>query len=904
MKTKLTILLMVLSLLLVSVPCAAYIDTDGSEYENAVDTLSALGIVEGMTEEYFEPQGKVTRAQMAAISVRLMGAGADTTSTIFEDVPSEHWASGVINAAYKLGIINGISASLFAPEETVTYEQAVKMLVCVLGYDVQAKAQGGFPAGYLAVASRLDLLRGVSNKMYRGDMAILVYNALDVPLFSGETYSGDGITSYKEQDRTILTAFLRLEPIHGIVNANAYETLSGSRAQNGMIVVGEEELFVGTSTIENAIGRKVTAYASKTDGEDAKTVIAFRIDKRSSEKTLYAGQILPETDTKRLYYQLEDGTDKRDIDIKNDAILMYNGSPVKNWTKDDITPSVGTVTLISNNGNEADVIIVWEYSTEFITSTDNELCMLYTKDSADKVYEYEIVSSDADKKIRMESEKGTVIGFDALKTDMVLSCAKDKNGVLRKMILAEASVTGTVTEISDKVTIEGTEYIVEEALLKDISVGISGKFNLDHLGRIVMLDKNAVTNWKYGYALRLAQEKGLNGASYLKLFSEEGKMEVLPIAEKVEVNELTVTRDLLFKDAYSLEDAQKIAIVPFARSGSVKEQLIRYELNGVGEICKVFTAKDGNNYSDEEREAIFTKDWSGDQTMYLGHTLKSFNSRHMMTDKSIIFNVPAAYNNENDKEYAIQKMANLTHAEIYKNASIYDLTEYNDIGVLVLRGGGSTDKNVGDYAMVVGMGRGLMEDGTACETLRLYDSMGGGEMLLYNPDEVQVYFRGFALTNTEGENAEEHIVNEGGTIQLKETIALSDLHPGDIIKYAKDGNVLTSITCLLRAKTPVVGEKAYEGTSMKWTSEKMDYYPTLYLYSEAKKVSSRTFKFDVPLTGGEIVERVHVFSTAPVLIFDTEKETYRVASAAAMREGDKFFASRANPYERLIVIYR
>lgn len=904
MKHKILAALMACMLLFCSMPCAAFIDTEGSTYEEAVDVLCELGIIEGTSEDYFEPAGSLTRAQMVTIAVRLYGVQNLTPEAIFEDVPADHWAAGAVAAGHKMGIINGVSKSHFMPDDAVTFAQAVKMLICVLGYDVQAEAQGGYPSGYIAVASRLGLIKGVSEKMNRGDMAKLVYSALYVPLFEGVIYDGEGALGYGESEETILTKYLHLKKITGIVMANAYENIGTANTSAGQISIEGEKLYVGTTDIENYIGQKVTAYAAETDGEEVYTVKTFRAAKKAETKTLLAKQVLAGTTKTRLHYELEGGSETKYLEIADNARLMYNGAEKENWTAEDLQPAVGTITWIANEGAVADMLIVWNYTTFVVTGRDEEQSILFVKDLSGSVSELQIPEGEAQKRVRVEDKNGIAKGITDITEDAIVSAAFDADGVLRKLIVSKATVTGTVTEISDEIVIDQNAYAADDTLLSQVSVGDKGLFYLDHAGRIVLLDESAQPAWKYGYIVRAGISRGIEKTVSFKVFTEDGTMEVFRVADTVEINDLRVDNTLLFENAYSLTDAQKIAVVPLIRSGEIKEQLIRFEINTNGEIYKVCTAKDGSGYTDEEREAVFTKDWSGDQTMYLGHTLKSFNSRHMMTDKSIIFRVPAAYNDENDKEYAVQKMANLTHAEIYKDASIYDLTEYNDIGVLVLRGGGSTDKNVGNYAMVVGTGRGLMEDGTACETLRLYDSMGGGEMLLYNPDEVQVYFRGFALTNTEGENAEEHIVNEGGTIQLREIIAISDLHPGDIIKYAENGGVLTSVTCLLRAKTPVVGEKAYEGTSMKWPSEKMDYYPTLYLYSEAKKVSERTFKFDVPLTDGEIVERVHVFSTAPVLIFDTEKETYRVASAAAMREGDTFFAARSNPYENLIVIYR
>ena len=52
-----------------------------------------------------------------------------------------------------VGVTGGIGNGMFGPEDPVTYEQAVKMIVSALGYDLVANNKGGYPTGYLAVAS-------------------------------------------------------------------------------------------------------------------------------------------------------------------------------------------------------------------------------------------------------------------------------------------------------------------------------------------------------------------------------------------------------------------------------------------------------------------------------------------------------------------------------------------------------------------------------------------------------------------------------------------------------------------------------------------------------------------------------------------------------------------------------
>ena len=54
--------------------------------------------------------------------------------------------------------MRGYSADVFAPDAPLTYDQTVKAIVSFLGYSLQADSMGGYPSGYLAQASRLQIL--------------------------------------------------------------------------------------------------------------------------------------------------------------------------------------------------------------------------------------------------------------------------------------------------------------------------------------------------------------------------------------------------------------------------------------------------------------------------------------------------------------------------------------------------------------------------------------------------------------------------------------------------------------------------------------------------------------------------------------------------------------------------
>ncbi len=160
-------------------------------YAQAATALEQLDILAGYPDGTFGAEKSITRAEMAAIVCRMIDKEADAEKakgeTIFDDVSSDHWASGYINVASKEGIINGDGNGKFRPEDDVKHEEAIKMVVCALGYgdDVEVDAKD-WSKGYLEVAEEKGIsadLKGTKGKAStRGDVAVMSYNGLSVDL--------------------------------------------------------------------------------------------------------------------------------------------------------------------------------------------------------------------------------------------------------------------------------------------------------------------------------------------------------------------------------------------------------------------------------------------------------------------------------------------------------------------------------------------------------------------------------------------------------------------------------------------------------------------------------------------------------------------------------------------------
>ncbi|TBL78145.1 S-layer homology domain-containing protein [Paenibacillus thalictri] len=114
----------------------------------AVRTMSAQHIVNGVNETEFAPSAQITRAEFATLLVRGLGLTSSQKSS-FADVQPADWYAASIAAAAEAGIVNGRDDNRFAPNEPVSREEMAALLVRAAQYkgaklQQAAALQGGF----------------------------------------------------------------------------------------------------------------------------------------------------------------------------------------------------------------------------------------------------------------------------------------------------------------------------------------------------------------------------------------------------------------------------------------------------------------------------------------------------------------------------------------------------------------------------------------------------------------------------------------------------------------------------------------------------------------------------------------------------------------------------------------
>ena len=221
---------------------------------DVVDTLVSLGVVNGYTDGSFKPNDTVTRAEMAKMIYVLRTGNSDASAynndkTTFTDI-NGHWARGYVKYCQSLGIIAGQSATTFAPDQTVTAQEAAKMLLVTLGYDAQKAGLVGinWASKTNALADENGLLEDVTTSFTgpcpRQYAAQLIYNAIDA---STVVWRDDAYTKYNyngDENPTIGEKYMGLKYATGILMASGKVGLDNTGASKALVVKADEKQTV------------------------------------------------------------------------------------------------------------------------------------------------------------------------------------------------------------------------------------------------------------------------------------------------------------------------------------------------------------------------------------------------------------------------------------------------------------------------------------------------------------------------------------------------------------------------------------------------------------------------------------------------------------------------------------
>ena len=478
-------LVMTMSLVTVSAGAKDFTDASKIAYDEAVDVMSAVKVIDGYTDGSFNPSATLTRGAAAKIICNLI-LGPTTASALvadaapYKDVPTNHTFAGYIAYCQKTGIISGYADGTFKPANSLTGYAFMKMLLGALGY--KADQEGYTGANWsINVAKR----------------------ALNIGLADDLVGDFNGVKAVNREEACLY----------------AFNTLKATMVEYDK----NSTVIVGNITIKEQSDAKEMANTGKTDGnidKDGKMQFAEKYftdlkgvattDEFSRPATMWkvkSEEIGTYTDTADATYtkKVEIGDIYKDLglgkSISAKKVSVYvdgvedASQPARDITKGDDKNKYGDNGVLTEvfYDNDNDSVVITEVNTYVGTITK-------TVKATDKKDAYVVVAPESEKPTNFKNEFETDDKFED--DDYVLYTYSLKEKEIESVATA-TKVEGTVTVAENSVenntdkkalTINGTKYKASAKIsgenLSDVSVKQDYTIYLDSYGYMIYVEEN------------------------------------------------------------------------------------------------------------------------------------------------------------------------------------------------------------------------------------------------------------------------------------------------------------------------------------------------------------------------------------------------------------------------------
>ena len=548
------VLALVMSMSLVTISNADFKDADKIDYTEAVDVMNAAGVLIGDENGNFNPKENLTRAQAAKIiSYLLLGnktAEGLAGSGKFTDVAANSWSAGFVDYCAATGVVAGVGNGKFDPNGSLTTLQFAKMLLVALGYDATIEKFVGtdWSINVSAKANQVGLLNGLdvgaNDTLTREQAAKMCLNTLKAPLVE---YDTKGTTVTVGGDASVTVGASKAE-FKTSTNKKAQtisdDVINGTTAYT--VEFAEEyysDLKLNANTTDD-FGRPCVEWFWKADSigvySNSDDLVAT-YTKKVTATDIY------EAVGKSVSNAVKSGDAKCWITLDGE----YKTEQLnKVFSKDDTYQVNGTgngdyTEVYVDGDNNVTIVTIRTYlfqaASDYNTKKDSITLTAAgdTKIALDNIVidgeDYDIKDFKADDYILVTASTNNGVKYTVQSID------------------AAEVVSGEVTgyKLNDNATIGGTEYKYSATTLKSgdagasanpvksttYTVGQNARVVLDKYGYIIAVDEAVVAS-NYVYVSEFAQPSGLrNGKVVASAYFTDG-----------------TTADITIKDRYGSSD--------------------------------------------------------------------------------------------------------------------------------------------------------------------------------------------------------------------------------------------------------------------------------------------------------------------------------------------------------------
>ncbi|MCU7652507.1 S-layer homology domain-containing protein [Acutalibacter sp. LFL-21] len=174
MKRRFVAVLLSLCLILAFIPVSAmaveFDDAQGHWAEAAIDRWSDAGVVSGVGNNDFDPEGEMNRAQAAAVFSQLLQITDEADISGFTDIPEDAWYAGHIAKCVGAGIMAGMSDTIMEPETTLSREMFFTMFAQAMGIEREETSDVKFNDSAEASSWAVGYINALANRGFISGM--------------------------------------------------------------------------------------------------------------------------------------------------------------------------------------------------------------------------------------------------------------------------------------------------------------------------------------------------------------------------------------------------------------------------------------------------------------------------------------------------------------------------------------------------------------------------------------------------------------------------------------------------------------------------------------------------------------------------------------------------------------
>lgn len=403
--------------------------------------LAAVEIMEPQKENSIWANEHVTKGQFLSWALGFTSYRADDSVRMkmpWESIPGgsdfyNEYSYAYLNDWYT----NDMTDEEVDPESELTVAFALRTLTGALGYATIANQGIADKTGNLSVKLMSGVTPGENNAMDLNDAIIMLYNATDINYCVLESIGADS-ASYKILDRvTALAENKDIYKIKGRVNATSLATIAKETADEGYIVIGEEQFKIPDSSYNSYIGKEVEGYAIMNDEDN---VILYLYETRRNKEVIITGEEFVEFRQTQLKYYNEKGALKT-LKLDN-PIIIYNGKALQaGQYRDELFDVIdGSIRVLSVRGIY-DVIVIDDYKNLVVGAIDEDSFTVYDLMSNETLK----LDTDSSSNVILKTTSGAVRTVSELAKGNVITYLKSLDGDYISAVIGGSAITASVS---------------------------------------------------------------------------------------------------------------------------------------------------------------------------------------------------------------------------------------------------------------------------------------------------------------------------------------------------------------------------------------------------------------------------------------------------------------------------